>query len=131
MSEAHVLTLLSPSTHPTPGIGGAICAIAESIVTVSTSHVALLNGLVAGLSVDGGGEVIVVAETSVSVSVVTTGTELPSSAVPHPVMATAAIDAAIAVVQIRVEKVEFAKVFIKQILSLPTHYHRRKGRPNS
>ncbi|WP_168176517.1 hypothetical protein [Williamsia sp. 1135] len=92
---------------------------------------ALLNGLAAGLFVVGGGDVIVVATTSVSVSVVVTGNELPSSAAPHPVTLAAAIDAANTVMQIRVEKVELAMVFIEKILSLPTHYHRRKGRLNS
>lgn len=74
---------------------------------------------------------IVVAETSVSVRVVIAGDALPSSAVPHPVATAAAIDAAIVITQIRVEKRAFAVVFIEQIPSLPTHSHRRNRRRNS
>jgi hypothetical protein len=76
--------------------------------------------------------VIVVAETSVSVRVVVAGDALPSSAAaPHPVATAAAIDVAIVITQIRVEKRAFAVVFIEQIPSLPTHSHRRNRRRNS
>jgi hypothetical protein len=130
-----VPALLSPLTQFTPGIGGAICAIASSIIVASTCDpqgASSTSDSVAGTSIAaGGGEVMAGSAVRVSVNVVVTGAELSVVSSAHPVMSVTAAKAVSTVPAADFEIRALTILFIEQILSLPTHSYRRNQRRKS